>query len=93
METGIDREKVIARMAARMDKRDLEEAALLQRARDGRLDLGIEDEFDAAAEVELPILTPSCRSAGSRREADPQADRTDHRRGTRAARRDAARAA
>jgi conjugative relaxase-like TrwC/TraI family protein len=55
MEPEVDREKVIARMAARMDKRDIEEAALLQRARDGRLDLGVEDELDAAAETELQV--------------------------------------
>jgi conjugative relaxase-like TrwC/TraI family protein len=55
MEPEVDREKIIARMAARMDKRDLEDAALLQRARDGRLDLGVEDELDAAAENELQV--------------------------------------
>ena len=55
MEPEVDRDKVMARMAARMDKRDLEEAALLQRARDGRLDLGVEDELDAAAENELQV--------------------------------------
>ena len=38
-----------------MDKRDIEEAALLQRARDGRLDLGVEDELDAEAETELQV--------------------------------------
>ena len=54
-EPEADREKVIARMAARMDTRDIEEAALLQRARDGRLDLGVEDELDAAAENELQV--------------------------------------
>jgi conjugative relaxase-like TrwC/TraI family protein len=53
MEPEVDREKVIARMAARMDTRDLEEAVLLQRARDGRLDLGVADEFDVEAETEL----------------------------------------
>ena len=55
MEPEVDREKVIARMAARMDTRDLEDAALLQRARDGRLDLGAEDELDVDAEKELQV--------------------------------------
>jgi len=55
MDAELDREKVIARLAARMDTRDLEEAALLQRARDGRLDLGAGDELDAEAEGELQV--------------------------------------
>ena len=55
MDAETDHEKVIGRLAARMDTRDLEEAALLQRARDGRLDLGAEDEIDVEAEAELQV--------------------------------------
>ena len=55
MDAETDRQKVLGRLAARMEKRDLEEAALLQRARDGRLDLGAGDELDAEAEAELQV--------------------------------------
>ena len=55
MDAETDHEKVIGRLAARMDTRDLEEAALLQRARDGRLDLGTDDEVDVEAEAELQV--------------------------------------
>lgn len=55
MEAETDREKVMARLAARMDRRDIEDAALLQRARDGRLDLGAGDELDVEAETELQV--------------------------------------
>jgi conjugative relaxase-like TrwC/TraI family protein len=55
MDAELDHEKVIGRLAARMDTRDLEEAALLQRARDGRLELGADDEVDVAAEAELQV--------------------------------------
>jgi len=55
MDAETDQGKVLARTAARMDTRDLEEAALLQRARDGRLDLGTTEEMDASAERELQV--------------------------------------
>ncbi len=55
MDAETDHEKVIGRLAARMDMRDLEEAALLQRAREGRLELGADDEVDLEAEAELQV--------------------------------------
>ncbi len=58
MEPEIDREKVIARMAARMDTRDIEEAALLQRARDGR-------STSVSRTSSTPRPRPSCRSTSS----------------------------
>ena len=36
-----------------MEKRDLDQVALLQRARDGQLNIGADDELDAAADVEF----------------------------------------
>jgi hypothetical protein len=55
MDAETDHEKVIARLAARMDTRDIEEAALLQRARDERLDLSAGDELEAETELHLDI--------------------------------------
>ncbi len=53
LDAETDHEKVLARLAARMEKRDLDQVALLQRARDGQLKIGTEDALDTAAEVEF----------------------------------------
>ncbi|HUO66353.1 MAG TPA: AAA family ATPase, partial [Gammaproteobacteria bacterium] len=53
LDAETDHEKVLAKLAARMEKRDLDQVALLQRARDGQLKIGAEDGLDTAAEVEF----------------------------------------
>jgi conjugative relaxase-like TrwC/TraI family protein len=44
MEAETDPDKIVGRLATRMEKRDLEEAALLQRSRDGLLNIGAQDD-------------------------------------------------
>ncbi len=54
MEAETDTDKVASRLAARMERRDLDEAATLQRARDGQLNIGgTADALDAASDAEF----------------------------------------
>ena len=49
-----DHEKVLGRLAGRMEKRDLDQVALLQRARDGQLGIGgVADDLNADSEAEF----------------------------------------
>ncbi|HTU58493.1 MAG TPA: hypothetical protein VMF89_08665, partial [Polyangiales bacterium] len=53
MDAEMDHDKIVGRMASRMEKRDLDQVALLQRARAGHLNIGPDDQLDQDADAEF----------------------------------------